>query len=395
MAIENGVILEGSSIGGEIFTFFGVGKDSNGRYNWGAIPNSSLINPKSKYVPVNYTSDATYTDSYGRVYGRRTRLTEDMRRSVNYGHDFKEYTNALDAIHGVAGGTNFSYVRPSSWFRPADLWGYNHNAGDWHQVTTSITSVGQGNPVTVEVSNIEDIFTYGALSGLNASKVNFGFLMWNSQFTTTQAQVYFLSLTNMANTTQQLGSLLAAGKLSFSTTNIPQGTWRMYPVVTTASFTKDSFNYIRDTSSNGKWYPYPYSNTHVLTVTVAGGGDDNVIDSISVYDYGYEMFFDDPANLTFSISNLTLGVYNESKAGYTVNIQARIENAIYNQQTFTGSVTVLAGQEGYVSLIDAKSEEYNYRFTVAETPPRLWVKYSITKDGKTQESQTTIDLDKY
>lgn len=395
MAIENGVILEGSPIGGEIFTFFGVGVDSNGRYNWGAIPNSSLINPKSKHKPVNYLSDATQTDAYGRVFGRRTRLTDDMRRSVNYGHNFVEYGNALDAIHGVAGGTNFVYERPSSWFRPADLWGYNHNAGDWHEVTTSITSVGQGSPVSVEVSNIEDIFTYGRLSGLNVNNVNFGFLMWNSAFSTTQPQVYFLSLTNMANATQQLGSLLAAGKLSFGTTNIPQGTWRMYPVVTTASFTKDSFNYIKETSSNGKWYPYPYSNTHILTIVAAGGGEENVIDSIGVYDYGYEMQCIDYANLSFSMSNLVLAVYNEGKAGYTVTIQARIENAIYNQQTFSSSVYVGAGGEEYVSLIDAKSEENNYIFTVADTPPRLWIKYSITKDGKTQESQTTIDLDKY
>lgn len=395
MAIENGVILEGSSIGGEIFTFFGVGPDSSGRYNWGAIPNSSLINPKSKHKPVNYLSDATYTDAYGRVFGRRTRLTDDMRRSVNYGHNFVEYGNALDAIHGVAGGTNFTYERPSSWFRPADLWGYNHNAGNWHNVTTSVTSVGQGSPVTVDISNIDEIFTYGKLSGLNIYNVNFGFLMWNSAFSTSQPQVYFLSLTNMANATQQLGSLLAAGKLSFSTTNIPQGTWRMYPCVTTASFTKDSFNYIRDTTSNSRWFPYPYCNTHVLTVVAAGGGEENIIDSITVYDYNYEMQFIDPANLSFSMSNLTLAVYNESNAGYTVTVQARIENAVYNQQTFTGSVTVMAGQEGYIALIDAKNEENNYIFTVGETPPKLWVKYSVIKDGKTQESQIEIDLDKY
>ena len=395
MAIENGVILDGTTIGGEIFTFFNVGPDSNGRYNWGAIPNSPLINPKSKHKPVNYLTDASDTDAYGRVFGRRTRLTDDMRSCVNYGPTVVEYTNALDAIHGVAGNTNFPYVRPSSWFRPADLWGYNHNAGDWHEVTTSITTVGQGSPVSVEVSNLEEIFTYGTLSGLNVNNVNFGFLMWNAAFSTTQPQVYFLSLTNMANATQQLGSLLAAGKLSFSTTNIPQGTWRMYPVVTTASFTKDSFNYIKDTSSNGKWYPYPYCNTHILTVVAAGGGEENIIDSFGVYDYGYEMQCVDYANLSFSISNLVLAVYNEGKAGYTVTIQARIENAIYNQQTFSASVYVGAGGEEYVSLIDAKSEENNYRFTVADTPPRLWVKYSIIKDGKTQESQTTIDLDKY
>ena len=397
MAIENGVILEGSSIGGEIFTFFGVGPDSNGRYNWGAIPYSSLINPKSKHKPVNYLSDATYTDSYGRVFGRRTRLTDDMRRSVNYGHNFVEYSNALDAIHGVAGGTNFVYERPSSWFRPADLWGYNHNAGDWHEVTTSITSVGQGSPVSVEVSNIEDIFTYGRLSGLNVYNVNFGFLMWNSAFSTSQPQVYFLSLTNMANATQQLGSLLAAGKLSFNTGDIPLGTWRMYPVVTTATVDKkDSFNTIKYTTNTGKWFPYPFCNTHILNVVSSGSGDDSIIGDFGVEVYDVEMYFTDPSSLTFSINSLTLLVYNNSNAGYTVNIQARIENAIYNQQTFTASAYVGAGNEGYVTLMDAKGDENSfYRFSVADTPPRLWVKYSITKDGQPQTDQTTIDLDKY
>lgn len=394
MAIENGVILEGSPIGGEIFTFFGIGPHSDGKYWWGDIPQSSLINPKSKLKPVNFLSEATQTDAYGRVYGRRTRLTDNMRRSVNYGHTFVEYTNALDAIRGVAGGTNFPYDRPGSWFRPADLWGYNHNAGNWHNVTTSVTSVGQGSPVTVDISNIDEIFTYGKLSGLNIYNVNFGFLMWNSAFSVTQPQVYFLSLTNMANAEQQLGSLMAAGKLSFSTTNIPQGTWRMYPCVTTASFTKNSFNYIKDTTSNGRWFPYPFCNTHIIEVVAAGGGEENVIDSIGVYE-NYEMFFVDPSNLTFSISHLGIYAYNDSSAGYTVSIQARIENAVYNQQTFNGSVYVASGQEGYIPLIDAKSEEYYYRFTVADTPPRLWVRYYITKDGKTQESQTTIDLDKY
>ena len=397
MAIENGVILEGSSIGGEIFTFFGVGPDSNGRYNWGAIPNSSLINPKSKHKPVNYLSDATYTDSYGRVFGRRTRLTDDMRRSVNYGHNFVEYSNALDAIHGVAGGTNFTYERPSSWFRPADLWGYNHNAGDWHEVTTSITSVGQGSNVSFEVSSLTEIFTFGALSGLNERNVNFGFLMWNSAFSTTQPQVYFLSVTNMAVPEQQLDMLMAAGKLSFNTGDIPLGTWRMYPVVTTATVDKkDSFNTIKYTTNTGKWFPYPFCNTHILNVVSSGSGDDSIIGDFGVEVYDVEMYFTDPSSLTFSINSLTLLVYNNSNAGYTVNIQARIENAIYNQQTFTASAYVGAGNEGYVTLMDAKGDENSfYRFSVADTPPRLWVKYSITKDGQPQTDQTTIDLDKY
>ena len=396
MSIENGVIVNGSPIGGEVFTFFGVGKRSDGMYYWSDVLLSSTLNPKSKHKPMEYPYDDTENIG-GILYSRTTRLSDNQKRRVNYGHTFNVYSSGLAAIRAVAGGTNFPYSRPSSWGRIADLWGYNHNATDWHEVTTSITSIGQGSNASVEVSNLEGIFALGALSGLNVNNVNFGFLMWNSAFSTSQPQVYFLSLTNMGapNNEQTLGTLLAGGKLSFSTSNIPLGTWRMYPCVTTASFTKDSFNYIRTEEANGSWYPFPYSNTHIITVVSSGSGEENVIDSISVYDYGYEMQMIDAANLSFSISNLILAVYNEGSTGYTVSVQARIDNAIYNRQTFSGSVYVGAGQEAYISLIGAKSEEDYYRFSVADTPPRLWVRYYLTKDGQTQESQTTIDLDKY
>lgn len=394
MAIENNEIVYGSAIGGEVFAFFGVEPHSDGKYYWGDVLLSPLLNPKSKRKPMEYLYEDTTTIA-GVLFGRRTRLSDDQIRKVNYGHNFKVFNSALTAIHEVAAGTNFPYNRPSSWGRIADLWGYNHNAGDWYEVTTAISSVGQGSNVTVDITNIEEIFTFGALSGLNANNVNFGFLMWNAAFSATQPQVYFLSLTNMANAEQTLGSLMSAGKLSFGTTNIPQGTWRMYPCVTTALFTKDSFNYIRTEDANGNWYPYPYSNTHTITVVASGGGEENVIDSITVYDYGYELYLIDTANLSFALANLQLAVNNEGTASYTINIQARIENAIYNQQTFTASTTVGAGQEAIVTLFDAKMEEDWYRFTAADTPPKLWVKYSLVKDGQTQESTMAIDLDKY
>ena len=281
MAIEKGVILEGSSIGGEIFTFFGVGTDSNGRYNWGAIPNSSLINPKSKHKPVEFLSDATYTDSYGKVYGRRTQLNKNQRLSVNYGHNFEPYNNPLDAIRAVAGGTFFTYNRPSSWFRPADLWGYDHSTQNWCGVETNYTSVSKNGKVTVQIE-LDETMALGSITSrsINVTNVNIGLLMWNAAFSASQPQVYFYSFTNYANNESM--DLVEAFKIDCS--KLSAGTWYMYPCLTTANVSKDTLIYYRGNAEEygASWFPLPFCNTKAITVLASGqgGGDDDVSDEI-------------------------------------------------------------------------------------------------------------------
>lgn len=403
MSIVNGVITDQSPLGGELFTFFGVGTDANGRYNWGALPNSTIINIKSKHKPVEFLDDNdVYVDSVGRVFSRRTRLSDAQRLKVNYGHTFVQYTDALNAIRGVAEGTNFPYNRPTAWFRPADFWGYNHYADNWHTLTTTITKISQGGVTQLELTDIENIFNFGRLSGLNANNVNFGFLM-ASAFSSTQAQVYFFSMTDMRYAEQQLSTLLGDGKLSFNTTNIPVGTWKMYPVITTAVFAKDSFNYIREETENGYWYPYPFSNTHTITIVESGSseGEDVVIDSIYIEDGGYDIRLIDSLNLIFQMFNVILNITNEGSAAYNVSIEAHISNVVegteVNKPQLSMVVSVPANTTVTQVLYNVKEENSDeaYRFAVGDTPPVLYIRYFLTKEGQVQESSTTIELDKY
>ena len=398
---ENRFIENGSPLGGELFTFFNVGKDANGQYNYGAIPKSGYINKKSKHLPYEYTDNNVVTDSTsGKVYGRFTQLSDAMIRSINYGHNFKEYTNALEAIRDVAAGVNFPYNEPSSWFRLADLWGYDHEQPDWFSFSTRVSSLSQGGTTFVNQENLTDIFTFGRLSGLNANNVNFGFLMWNAQFSETQPQVYFYSCTDMANATQQLSSLLAADNglqiVSSTSNGLGQGTWRMYPVVTTASFTKDSFTLIREETANGKWYPFPYANTHILTIVGAGQGEDDLIGSIDVSVDLCDISVVDAANLVFSISNLALRFENSSSAQREVNYDWSIKNALnQNNQptTQTGKVTVPAKGSETKVLVSAKNEEDAYRFAVGETPVIMNVAYWIKTDMGDQENMVQLELE--
>ncbi len=395
MAIENGVIVEGSSLGGELFTFFGIGKDDNGMYNWGAIPYSSLINPKSKHKPVDYQDEAKVIIN-GIVFSRRTQLNEEQRQSVNYGHDFVEYNSALAAIRGVAAGTNFPYRRPSSWFRPADLWGYDHNAGNWFETNinkkTSI-SLTQGVTAHIQLGKLTDIFNLGALEGLNVYNSNFGFLMWNGDFSPSQPQVYFLCLSNSAIAGQQIIDIL--DDMQFSTANLALGTWSMYPVITTEQFSKDSFNYIRDEETGGKWFPFPFCNTFKLSV-VQYGGDSDILNKYVIFEGGdADVQIIDYSSLTYKMYQCGISFTNTADVSYEINGAWDVSNAYnhYNKPNGTFTVILAANSTTYVELYSAKTEDDAYRFSVGTTPITINISYWMENDNGTEEGNGSIEVE--
>lgn len=402
MAIrENRFIDDGTPLGGELFTFFRVGKNSNGIYDWGALPNSPVLNTKSKMKPFMYTDDAVVKDSANNVYGKFTQLSDDMKRAINYGHNFKEYTNALEAIRGVAAGDNFLYNVPTSWARPADFWGYDHEQPDWFSFSTRVSSLSIGGTTFVNHENLSDIFTFGRLAGLTANSVNFGFLMWNNAFSATQPQVYFYSCTNMAKANEQLSTLMSGDNglqivANSNNNGLGQGTWRMYPVVTTASFTKDSFNYIREETANGKWYPFPYSNLHILNIVGSGEGDDDLIGGIEVSLDACDIRLLDAASLTYKLHSLSVMFSNSSSSSYEVSYEWSIRDA-FNQtnspQSKAGKVVVPADDSVTVEIFSVKNEEDAYRFSVPMTPVELNIAYWMETDGGTQENMITIELE--
>lgn len=404
MAIrENRFIDFNSALGRELFTFFNVGPDSRGIYNLGSLPRSAYLNKKSKYLPFGNPPDTIVKDAVsGDVYSKYTKLSPDMIKQINYGRDFKAYDDALTAIRGVAARTNFVYIEPANWFRLPDFWGYDHAQPDWFSFSTQVSSLGIGSSTPVNQENLTEIFTFGKLSGLSASTVNFGFLMWNAQFSETQPQVYFYSCTNAGNPEQKLDVLLQGGpnrlQIAANTSNgLGQGTWRMYPVITTANFTKDSFTYIRDTTANGKWYPFPYANTHILNVVGSGQGDDNVIGNISVSLDFCDIRLVDPNSLTHTLHTLSVMFSNEGSATYTVNYDWSIRgatNQINKPSNTTGKIQISAGRTSTVELYSTKNEDEAYRFAVGELPVQMNFAYWIDKDnGNTDEDMIVIDLE--
>ena len=398
MAIINGVIENGKPIGGEVFTFFGIERRANGMYYWGDIPQSTLINVKSRHKPMNFVSDAV-TNVNGVVFGRRTQLSPEQRRSRNYGHIYTVYNNAVDAIRGVAAGTNFVYDRPASWFRLPDLWGYNHSATNWYNFYTQITNLAQGSvqPIKQE-GDITEIFTLSALNGLTPANVNFGFLCWNSAFSPTQSQVYFLSLTSLRNTTDNFQNLLTGEGLTLSTANIPVGTWRMYPVVTdNNTFNRHSFTQITEANPdyNGNWWPYPFADTLIINVVSQGQGDDNVIQYIDVDEPTYNLEVVDASNLVYMLKELSVTFRNTSNTAYTVNYELSFPKAgVTNTDgfPFSGTLNIAGGGSATVSYVKDKNEEEALRLQLAEGEVVLQVKYWVTVNGRPQTLNPTYEL---
>ena len=390
----NRVIPEGATSVGRLFSFFGIPK-RGGMYRLGDLIYLADINPKSKHKPVEYTKDTIYEPTKGDVFSNMTKLTDDMRREVNYGHKMEVYTNAVEAVRGVASNTSFVYERPSGWKRLADLWGYNDDAGNWHDVSTPIVKVDVDSSVELRITDIEALFELGTVKekGLNLTTANLGLLLWNEAFSAEQGQVWYYNLTDMREAGNQLVDL--KDSLRVSTADIPVGTWRMYPCITDVVLGKDTMTYMGgDGEYEGNWIPLPYCNTHTLEV-VASGGDDNLIGNIILekdkIDSNIELL--DAASLTYRMSRLAISFTNTGDTDYTFSFDTGILNAYNPVGEFElggNDITIPAGET--MEFVWELKEEGYYRFSVIETPVQLEVTYWMTVNGQTQSITEQIVL---
>lgn len=390
--IVDRVIREGATNVGQLFKFFGV-KKRDGLYKLGDLVLANTINERSKHKPMEYLKDTIIEDAYGRIFSRKTRLTDDMRRERNYGHRMVVYPNAVEAIHGVVDGTSFVYERPSSWGRLPDFWGYDDKTQYWHEVVMPVKKINTNSKGMVTVSDLESMFTLGTVKekGLNLLTSNFGFLMWNSAFSAEQGQVYFLSLTDVREAEKQL--MAVKEKMFVSTANIAAGTWRMYPCITSVSnLAQDSFTYMSANGDyEGDWIPLPFCNVYTLEV-VTSGGDDVIIGNVEL-DKKVECNVEivDPVSLTYQMSTCTISFTNTANTDYTISFNASVVDAygVVGEFDFSGTDEVIPASESVSFTWESREP---YRFSIIESPVRLKVTYWMITNVDTQEVTNYIDL---
>lgn len=377
--IENNIIKEGATNVEELCNFFGVGKRSDNIYHSEDLMLAPTIKPKSKLKPIEFNGEDVVIS--GVRFGKLSKLTPDQRLSVNYGHNLVVYTDATEAIRGVASGTNFPYIKPSSWFRLADLWGYNHNPSDWFELKVGSTSINVNGSTFVGI-NFSDFFRLGAVAekGFTMYNINFGFLVWNSSLASQgYPQVYFISLTDLSTPGKQLIDL----QDNLEIKGIPVGTWSIYPCITNVRLNQHEFTYIRgDGNYQGNWIPFPYANIITLSIVSSGGGG-------SVTDYiNFENSYVDYSrldNYTYVIRTITLEFSNTSTSNKEISFRLLDNNGNIQSSTgellVSGSTVIPAESSGSVDLYYGGKEEDGIRVTVAETPLELQVQYWETGDN--------------
>ena len=392
VSMADRIIKDQATTIGSLFRFFGLPK-RGGMYRVGDLITLADINPKSKHKPVEYPKDDIYEPVKGVVYSKLTELNEDMRKEVNYGHKMVVYSNAVEAIRGVAEGSNFVYERPSSWSRLKDFFGYNDNASWWHNVSTPISKVNKGSSVEVRISDLEAMFTLGTVAekGLTPYTANLGFLMWGSPFSAEQGQVWFLNLTDLRVAGEQLVDL--KDSLKISTNDIGEGVWYLYPCITNVLLGKDSMTRMRgDGEFEGVWIPMPYCNTHSIEVVMTGG-DDNLIGSIVLdKEFDSDIALLDAASLAFTMSTLTISFTNTGETSYTFSFDTSIHNSVPLSGEFDFSGQGITIEAGETLSFTWELKEDSYRFMVYETPVQLEVTYYMNVEGKPQSITTTLVL---
>lgn len=386
------IIKDQATTIGSLFRFFGLPK-RGGIYRVGDLITLADINPKSKHKPVEYPKDTLIEPVKGVVYSKLTELNEDMRKEVNYGHKMVVYNNAVGAIRGVAEGSNFVYERPSSWSRLKDFFGYNDDAGNWHEVQTPISKVNRGSSVDVRISDLEAMFALGEVvsKGLNLYTANLGFLMWNTAFSAEQGQVWFLNLTDLRTAGEQLVDL--KDSLRISTNEIGEGVWYLYPCITNVLLDKDSMTRMRgDGEFEGVWIPLPYCNTYSIDVVMTGG-EDNLIGFIELdKTVESDIALLDAASLAFTMSTLTISFTNTSETSYTFSFDADIHNSVPLSGEFDFGGQDITIEAGETLSFTWELKEDSYRFMVYETPVQLEVTYYMNVEGQPQSITTTLVL---
>ena len=391
--IRNGVIYKAPTNLATLCKFFGVEKRADKRYHIQDLVCSANINIKSKDKPVEYNYDDVKVIQ-GVVFSKKTQLHDDQRKKVNYGHTFYSYDNALSAIRAVAANENFPYNRPSTWKRPADLWGYVADAGNWFTLATGVSSLSQGGSTRVTISGLSEVFTLGKLieDGVTIYTANLGLLMWNGNFSAEQPQIYFYSLNNIGELVDTIDGLTIS-----ATGDLGQGTWRMYPVLTTANYTKGSFTYISEENANGMWYPLPFCNTKVLEIVGAGQGDDDLTGYISAVGAESDIELMDASSLTYSMGTLSVGFANSSDVDYEVTVQWQIRGALEQMNkpastSITDTIPANTTEDKPYMIELFTTKEDRYRFSIAETPVILEITYYMNVEGDIHSGSESIEL---
>ena len=229
--------------------------------------------------------------------------------------------------------------------------------------------------------------------------MNLGFLVWPEEYSETQPQVYFISMTDVRDATKQLTSVMSGDGFKLNTSELTvDKTYRLYPCLTTYAQFDQHVMYREkgDDTYPGQYFPLPFCNTFLLEI-VSSGGDTDVMKNISLVDHDIDVRVIDPTSLTYGLWKLGIYFTNSSESEYEMLIEWKLKD-VYNQVNkpeIQNSTVIIQGgtteeKPQYVELY--VSEETPYRFEVGDTLLEIEITYTIHREDYSETRTETFEL---
>lgn len=301
------------------------------------------VNVKSKHIPVPFP--------------KFTGITEDERRSTNYGHSYEMKHSILDAANSFHDASFFPYIAPSSGveapIRMGDFRGYEKVSADWFPLSPVEFSVSKGATLRLSFDNWEELFQLGSLSWYNNIRntgLEFGFICSQSPFTGTHTSVYWLQCTDIDGIGGIDDWLNAVDGFRIYTSNVPVGTWYMIPAfinLLDKNIASGSFATLKGYEGIYNVMLFPYATPIKMVVSAASSGEIPYEGDVTAYVASMMWSVSDPVNLVYEISHLAIGFANSGKSEVSIGY-----SAVLGDYTESGRINVPGGSESKASLVN-------------------------------------------
>ena len=291
-------------------------------------------------------------------YDKIQRLTEDDKKSINYGWDVKIYNSISELITDVENENMWKYLVPTNMLRISDFESYNPKATKPFQLYFK-NGINYGNSGETIMFAIDDdilqIFKWGALKEYPYDNWNVGFLIGKNL---TSKNLYYYKVSNIQDTDGEKFPLVIPAEF--------KGDYKCVLVLTTFSQSSGYINVEELAFDN--WLSFPCSPLMI-----------NVNETPQFNPWSY---FDINASGTFEESNLvvssidftsTINMNVEFNGSVDISVEYIVKNTLYgntirNITIAQDSFKLVGGSE------ITESYSYNEPFEMVE----LDTKFKIT-----------------
>ncbi|MGN1157628.1 MAG: hypothetical protein ACI4TK_15735 [Agathobacter sp.] len=178
-------------------------------------------------------------------YDKIQRLTDDEKKSINYGWDVKIYNSISELITDIENENMWKYLVPTNMLRISDFELYNPDSKKPFQLYFKNANYGKvGDTISFGIDDFTQVFTWGVMSGESYANWNVGLIVAKDL---TSKNIYYYNVSSVQDlNTESIDFIIP----SFFNT----GEYKCFLVLTDFSFGSE---YINVEDNSYRWFSFP------------------------------------------------------------------------------------------------------------------------------------------